>query len=129
MAQFESYKDEVLKNGSLVYIAAQKRSSALSNPEKFLITHPSSFPYLLDEDRTVTKSYGVYKALGADSINIARPATFVIDVGGNIRYLYVSSSQFDRAPVDKVLQAHSEARVAAKLTTPDRRFPASAPRP
>lgn len=129
MAQFESYKGEILKNGSLVYIAAQKRGSALSNPEKFFISHPSSFPYLLDEDRAVTKSYGVYKALGIDSINIARPATFVIDVVGNIRYLYVSSNQVDRAPVDKVLQGHSEARAAAKITTPDRRFPASAPRP
>jgi peroxiredoxin len=106
MAQFESHKDEILGKGSLVFIAAQKRASALSNPEKFLASHPISFPYLLDEDRTVTKSYGVYKALGTDSINIARPATFVIDSGGKIRYLYVGSNQLDRAPIEKVLEAY-----------------------
>src|SRR5579872_4058610 len=105
MAQVESYQDEILRTGSLVFIAAQKRGSALSNPEKFLLSHPISFPYLLDEDRSVTKSYGVYKALGTDSINIARPATFIIDTVGKIRYVYVGSNQLDRAPTDKVLEA------------------------
>ena len=110
MAQFESHKNEIERTGSLVFIAAQKRANALSNPEKFLLTHPISFPYLLDEDRAVTKAYGVYKALGTDSINIARPATFVVDAPGKISYLYVGSNQLDRAPMERVLQALMEAK-------------------
>jgi peroxiredoxin len=105
MAQLEPHKDEIQRTGSLVFIAAQKRGSALSDPEKFLLKHPIAFHYLLDEDRAVTKSYGVYKALGVDSINIARPATFVVDAGDKITYLYVGSNQLDRAPVDEMLKA------------------------
>ena len=104
MAQFEPHKEEIQRNGSLVYIAAQKRGNALANPEKFLIKNPISFQFLLDEDRSVTKSYGVYKALSYDSINIARPASFVLDRKGSIRYLYVGSNQTDRAPIDSVIE-------------------------
>ena len=74
-------------------------------PAKYLEEHPISFPFLLDEDRTVTKAYGVYKRLGVDSFNIARPATFVIDATGIIRYIHVGATQTDRAPANEVLAA------------------------
>lgn len=104
MAQFEPYQSEIrAANASFVYIAAQKRGG-LFNPEKFLIEHPISFPFLLDEDRSVTKSYGVYHLIGLDAYNIARPATFVIDKQGLIRFMYVGSSQTDRVPVADILK-------------------------
>lgn len=104
MAQFESLKEKIEKHGGLVYMAAQKRGGMFA-PEKFLNEHPQSFPFLLDEDRTITKSYGVYHGLGFDAFNIARPATFVVGRDGVIRYLHVGSSQIDRAPVEEVLDA------------------------
>jgi peroxiredoxin len=104
MAQFEPHKDEIERNGLLVYVAAEKRGG-MFKPEKFLEKNPISFPFLLDEDRAVTKAYGVYKAMDIDSINIARPATFVLDKSGRIKYLYVGDGQTDRAPVEQVLQA------------------------
>jgi peroxiredoxin len=107
MAQFEPHKEEIQRNGSLLYIAAQKRGNAFANPEKFLTENPISFPFLLDEDRSVTKSYGVYKALSYDSINIARPATFVLDRECRVKYLYVGSNQKDRAPIDRVIEIFS----------------------
>jgi peroxiredoxin len=79
------------------------------NPQKFVDDHPVSFPFLLDEDRSVTKKYGVYHLLGIDAINIARPATFVIGQDGIIRYLHVGSSQTDRAPTEEVLKALKQA--------------------
>src|ERR1700736_4477542 len=109
MAQFEPQKEEILRHGSLVFIAAEKRGG-LFKPEKFLEKNPVSFPFLLDQDRAVTKVYGVYKAMGIDSINIARPATFVLDANGKIRYLYLGSDQMDRAPTDKVLEALNGAK-------------------
>jgi len=51
----------------------------------------------------VTKAYGLHHALGADAINIAHPATFVIDRGGWVRYIYRGDNQLDRAPLDEVL--------------------------
>jgi peroxiredoxin len=104
VAQLEPYKDEIERLGSLLFIAAEKRTG-IFKPEKFLKNHPSSFPYLLDEDRTVTKAYGVYKILGIDGANIARPATLVIDRAGVVQFIYVGTTQFDRAPVESVLAA------------------------
>jgi peroxiredoxin len=104
MAQFELVKGEIEKAGaSVLYIAAEKRGG-LFKPEKFLAEHPVSFPFLLDEDRKVTKAYGLYHRIGMDAFNIAHPATLVVDRGGVIRYLYVGANQHDRAPMDKVLE-------------------------
>ena len=80
------------------------------DPEKFLKEHPAPAPFLLDEDRSLTKAYGVYKALGIDSINIARPATFVIDRSGTISFLYLGSNQMDRASLDHVMYALRNAK-------------------
>ncbi len=105
MAQFELHKKEIESlGGSLLFVAAEKRSGMFA-PEKFFEKSASSFPFLLDEDRAVTKAYGIYKALSFDSIHIARPATFVISREGNIRFLYVGTDQTDRAPMENVLAA------------------------
>ena len=64
-----------------------------------------SFPFLLDEDRSVTKAYGLYHRLGMDAINIAHPATLVIDRDREVGYIYRGDSQTDRAPFDQVMEA------------------------
>jgi peroxiredoxin len=88
----------------LVYVAAEKRGG-MFKPEQFLERNPVSFPFLLDEDRSVTKKYGVYNRLSFEAINIARPATFVVAKEGVIRFIHVGSIQTDRADVEQVLAA------------------------
>src|ERR1700757_3498767 len=108
MAQVESMKDEIGKSGGeLAYIAAEKREGVFK-PAKFLEKNPVSFPFLLDEDRTVTKAYGVYHRVGLDALNIAYPATLVIDRARIVRYIYRGENQLDRAPLDKVMAAVQE---------------------
>lgn len=107
MAQLEPLKDEIEKLGMLVYVAAEKRSG-MFDPVEYFEKHPSPYPFLLDEDRAVTKKYGVYHRLSFDAINIARPASFIVGKDGKIRYLYVGASQIDRAPVNEVLAAMRE---------------------
>ena len=103
MAQFEPQKKEIERLGAgLVYIAAEKRGR-IWKPEKYLTEHPISFPLLLDEDRSVTKSYGLYHAFGHDAFRIAHPATLIVDRSGIVRYIYRGESQVDRAPVEEVL--------------------------
>jgi peroxiredoxin len=103
MAQFEPMKSEIERTGAgLVYIAAEKRDG-MFKPVKFLENHPVSFPFLLDEDRAVTKAYGLYHRLGTDAINIAHPATLVIDSKGMVRSIYRGDSQTDRAPLEQVI--------------------------
>lgn len=96
----------------LALIAAEKRDGVWK-PGKFLEKHPISAAFLLDEDRAVTKAYGLHHALGTDAINIAHPATMVIvrettDRGGLVRYIYRGENQHDRAPLDEVLGALQE---------------------
>ncbi len=100
----------------MAFVAAEKRDGVWK-PGKFLEKHPIASVFLLDEDRTVTKAYGLHHALGTDAINIARPATLVIcrddDRGGNdrtgkVRYIYRGANQLDRAPIDDVLGALKE---------------------
>ena len=108
MTQFESRKPEIAAAGAqLAFIAAEKREGVWK-PGKFLEKHPIASVFLLDEDRTVTRDYGIHHAFGADAINIAHPATFVIDRDRWVRYIYRGDNQLDRAPLDEVLEALQE---------------------
>lgn len=105
MAQFESRKTEIESVGAqLVYIAAEKRNGVWK-PETYLKKHPISFPFLLDEDRAITKAYGLHHLIAHDALNIAHPATMVIDRGGVVKYIYRGANQHDRAPLDEVMAA------------------------
>ncbi len=113
MAQLEPLKDQIAQAGaSLAYIAAEKRRG-LFRPEKYLSEHPISYPFLLDEDRTVTRAYGVHHRIGRDALNISRPATFVIERSGIIRFMHVGGSQEERAPLAEVLEAVRKLRPAS----------------
>ena len=102
MAQFEPHKEEISTLGaSLLYVAAEKRKGVWK-PVKYFSQHPISFPFLLDEDRSVTKAYGLYHALGHDAFRIAHPATLIVDRGGTVRYIYRGDDQTDRAPIDEI---------------------------
>jgi peroxiredoxin len=68
---------------------------------------------LLDEDRSVTRSYGIYHLIGTDALNISRPATFVLERTGIIRFLFVGGSQQDRAPIEHVMEAVRQLRPAS----------------
>jgi len=114
MTQFESRRPEIEALGTqLAFIAAEKRVGVWK-PGKFLEKHPIASVFLLDEDRAVTKAYGLHHALGTDAINIAHPATLVIsrdnDRGGVVRYIYRGDNQLDRVPLDEVLKALQEIR-------------------
>ena len=58
------------------------------------------FNILVDESREVLKAYGVWHRIGLDAWNIARPALFLIDQSGTIRYSFVGESQ-DEFPDDE----------------------------
>lgn len=64
-----------------------------------------TFPLLVDKTRGVIKSYGVYHWLSLEAYNIARPATFIIDKAGIIRYMYIGSHQFDLVQQTEVIES------------------------
>src|ERR1700693_3301299 len=105
MTQCESRRKEIEAAGAqLAFIAADKRDGVWK-PGKFLEKHPIASVFLLDEDRTGTKADALHHALGTDALNIAHPATLVIDRTGLVRSIYRGDNQLDRAPLDEVLKA------------------------
>ena len=103
MAQFEPRRHDIeLAGAQLVFMAAEKRVGVWK-PVEFLQKHPTAFPFLLDENRAVTKAYGLYHRIGIDAMNIAHPATIVVDRRGIVRFVYCGESQANRMPVDAVL--------------------------
>ena len=72
-------------------ILAQKRAGIA----EFLKDHKYPFPLLSDEHRQVVKEWGVYVAVNFESFNIARPAQFILDPDGVIKFIYIGSIQTD----------------------------------
>ncbi len=60
---------------------------------EFLKANPIPFPILVDQERKVARDYGVLVRLNFESVNIARPAHFILDARGIIRYIFISSRQ------------------------------------
>ena len=110
MARVESIKSDIEQAGAeLAYVAAEKRDGVFK-PVKFLEKNPISFPFLLDEDRIVTKAYGLYHRIGMDALNIAHPATLVIDRERFVRFIYRGDNQGDRAPLEQVIAMAKDLR-------------------
>ncbi len=63
------------------------------------------FNILIDESRAVLKAYGVWHAVGLASWNIARPALFLIDRSGAIRYSFVAERQHEFPAHEEIMRA------------------------
>jgi peroxiredoxin len=86
------------RGAKTVTVVAQKPASAQDD----LRSNPYPFPVLADAGRTVVKQYGVYVRANFESINIARPANFVLDAAGTIRFIHIASVQFEFASFDDI---------------------------
>ena len=51
------------------------------------------FEILIDDRREVVKAWGVWHRVGFDAWNIAKPAVFLIDREGVVRYVFVADFQ------------------------------------
>jgi peroxiredoxin len=100
IAQLRDRFDELQTRGlDVVIVLCQKADSVAA----WLVKHPLPFPILIDDDRSRAKRWGVYVLLSYDSIHIARPAAFVVDAGGIVRYARISRHQMDSAPIEEIL--------------------------
>ena len=63
------------------------------------------FNILVDESRDVLKAYGVWHRMGLDAWNIARPALFVVDRTGDIRYSFIGESQDEFPSHEEIIRA------------------------
>jgi peroxiredoxin len=63
------------------------------------------FDILIDSCRDVVKAYGVWHGLGLVSWNIARPALFLVDQAGAIRYSFIAKRQHEFPSHDEIMKA------------------------
>ena len=102
IAQLRDRFDELQAHGlDVVVVLCQKRKTVAA----WLAKHPLPFPILVDEDRSRAKRWGVYVAISYDGINLARPAAFIVDAAGVIRYARKSRHQMDHAPFAEIFEA------------------------
>lgn len=66
------------------------------------------FDILVDESRDVLKAYGVWHRVGLDAWNIARPAAFLIDRTGAIRYSFIGDRQDEFPAHEEIVGALEE---------------------
>ena len=92
---------EIAKTGARIVMTLCQRREAVA---RYLERHPTPFPLVIDEDRSIARRWGVYHAVGIDAINIARPSSFAIDGSGVIRWVDVSRTQFHSAAIDGILE-------------------------
>jgi peroxiredoxin len=103
MAELEMLREDIKAGAKLVYIAAEKLGG-MWKPEKYFESHPIAYPFLLDEDRAVIKAYGLYHRIAVDALDIAHPATIVVDREARVRYIYKSHTQSDRSPTEEIFK-------------------------
>ena len=85
----------------VVPILAQSREAV----RRFIEETGLPFDILVDESREVVKAYGVWHAVGLAAWNIAKPALFLIDRSGAIRYSFVAKRQDEFPEHTEIMKA------------------------
>ena len=105
MTQFGSaYSEFTNRNAAVLFVAAQK-IDGLFRGKEHVQSKKYPFPVLFDETREVSRTYGVYQAIGIDTFNLARRATFVIGGEGRICWIAVSPQQREAPPMADIVSA------------------------
>jgi thioredoxin-dependent peroxiredoxin len=85
-------------------VGAEVLAISAESPERseaYLRSHPLPYPTLVDGDHTVFDAYDVTSRL----ISLGqRPALFVVDAEGMVRFEEVGAQQYNIPPNEKVLE-------------------------
>lgn len=92
LAELSAAHPELQAAGVEVVVVATEDARSL---RKRLAPRMPPFPILADEHRQAARDYGVYRALSWEGIGVSRPAAFLIDRSGSIRFLYVGEGDAD----------------------------------
>ena len=82
-------------------VVAQKSESV----RRYIEETGLPFNVLIDESRDVLRAYGVWHRIGLDALNIARPALFVVDPTGAIRFSFVADRQHEFPSHEEIAEA------------------------
>lgn len=96
----EIYHEFEERGARVVTIMAE----SFARMQEFLREHEYPFPVLSDVRREATRAYGVYVRVNFESVNISRPAEFILDKDKTIKYVYVGRIQTDFPPDEAILE-------------------------
>ncbi|OZM58237.1 hypothetical protein CIB95_01300 [Lottiidibacillus patelloidae] len=94
----QEYNNFQAKGIDLIIIFPQKRSIV----EKFAKKNQFNMTLLVDEDRSVIKSFDVFHLIGIDAFRIARPSVFFINAEGKVAFAYIGKNQKDRLSINEL---------------------------
>lgn len=101
----QSYDEFQRRDAEVLAISSENREAGAIFKASFELP----FPLLVDADLRIIRAYGVFHENEAKGRLIARPATFVLDANGIIRYRYIGQNAGDRPSADTILAALSKA--------------------
>jgi peroxiredoxin len=103
--QFAALADNIAaytaRGVQVVGVLAQNREAV----RRYIEETGLPFDILIDERRDMIRAYGVWHRVGLDAWNIARPAVFLIDQDGAIRFSFISGHQREFPTQPEILQA------------------------
>ncbi len=102
MGHIQELYAEIQGRGASAVVVLPEKLERIRN---YLEKRPYPFPVLSDAGRKVVKDYGVYVRVNFESIHIARPAVFVLDGEGTIKYIFIASIQTEYPPDEDILAA------------------------
>jgi methyl-accepting chemotaxis protein len=100
-SELAQHSPEYVKRGAQVVTVVAQSSDVV---RRYVEDMGLPFNILIDESRDVLKAYGVWHRLGLDAWNIARPALFLIDSTGAIKFSFVSDRQDEFPSHDEIMR-------------------------
>ena len=77
---------------------------------KFLDAGTCPFSLLIDAHLEASRAFGVFQKFSWGAVNVARPASFIIDRCGFVRHSRAGASPIDAAPVETLLEKFDSLR-------------------
>jgi peroxiredoxin len=105
MGHIREFYPELEEHGARAVVVLAEKQERI---KAFLEKHSYPFPVLSDSRREVVKRYGVYVRVNFESVHIARPANFILDGGGIIKYIFIAIIQTEYAPDIDIFAALDE---------------------
>lgn len=87
------------RRSRIFVVVCEQRASVV----EYLRKHPGRLTLLVDEERRVARGYGVLRRFSLPVWNVARPASFLVDRCGFVRFAYRAPLSIHAAKIEEIL--------------------------
>ena len=101
VGEINAVYEQFRENGIQVVVLITQNAAPLQDR---LSSFAIPFPILADEHRHAARDYGVFRAVSLDGFGVTRPAAFIVDKEGVVRFAYIGKADDDVPEVDALLR-------------------------